>query len=396
MELSRRAVDAGADLVVGYHPQQLQGAEVYKGRAIVYALGDFIFADAPLEDRETAALRVSLKPQQMKVEFLPVAVRRARPMAATGEQGEAILQTIRRASAQLEQPLSFPAVLTVRATPTAKPLPEFDETPSLGGEIEPSESTPTLFERPEQGRSTDAWPLAPLPEKTVPVSPEPQPAVSEGWPDNGLNNGSGLGSETEFEISPWDDESPLNHSDEPDSPWDTPVLEPLSEDGVFEDNFIAPAAENEALVAPTGADAGVQRRSSTPDSWPEAPAETDLSPHPVDNPARVEPSLPKLNDWGPKQSPHKEFEPIRNGQPLSLDGDEPSALPMGAGSSSEPDRGPIESLPGSESNNGAIGPYSEPLVGPLSHQPPVDESVPPLVGHLDATSPVPAPPSPDV
>ena len=39
--VARAAIDAGADLVIGRHPHILQGIEVYKGRAIFYALGNF-------------------------------------------------------------------------------------------------------------------------------------------------------------------------------------------------------------------------------------------------------------------------------------------------------------------------------------------------------------------
>ena len=41
--LGRTAVDAGADLVVGHHPHVYQGVEVYRGRAIVHSLGNFLF-----------------------------------------------------------------------------------------------------------------------------------------------------------------------------------------------------------------------------------------------------------------------------------------------------------------------------------------------------------------
>ena len=39
----RRAVDAGADLVIGTGPHVLRGIELYKGRPIFYSLGDFIY-----------------------------------------------------------------------------------------------------------------------------------------------------------------------------------------------------------------------------------------------------------------------------------------------------------------------------------------------------------------
>jgi poly-gamma-glutamate synthesis protein (capsule biosynthesis protein) len=39
--VAHAAIDAGADLVIGRHPHIIQGVEVYKGKAILYALGNF-------------------------------------------------------------------------------------------------------------------------------------------------------------------------------------------------------------------------------------------------------------------------------------------------------------------------------------------------------------------
>ena len=52
-QLARRMIDAGADLVVGGHPHVTQGAEYYRGKLIVYSLGNFVFDgfDAPAEKR---------------------------------------------------------------------------------------------------------------------------------------------------------------------------------------------------------------------------------------------------------------------------------------------------------------------------------------------------------
>ena len=41
--LAHIAIDCGADLVVGHHPHVLQGIEQYKGKNIVYSLGNFCF-----------------------------------------------------------------------------------------------------------------------------------------------------------------------------------------------------------------------------------------------------------------------------------------------------------------------------------------------------------------
>lgn len=41
--IARHAIDSGADLVLGHHPHVLQGIENYKGKYIVYSLGNFVF-----------------------------------------------------------------------------------------------------------------------------------------------------------------------------------------------------------------------------------------------------------------------------------------------------------------------------------------------------------------
>ena len=49
-ELARRAIDNGADLIIGHHPHVMQDIEVYNGKTIVYSLGNFIFDQHFSED----------------------------------------------------------------------------------------------------------------------------------------------------------------------------------------------------------------------------------------------------------------------------------------------------------------------------------------------------------
>jgi poly-gamma-glutamate synthesis protein (capsule biosynthesis protein) len=42
-QLARTMIDAGADAVVGGHPHVTQGAEYYRGKPIIYSLGNFVF-----------------------------------------------------------------------------------------------------------------------------------------------------------------------------------------------------------------------------------------------------------------------------------------------------------------------------------------------------------------
>jgi len=42
-QLARAMIDSGADAVVGGHPHVTQGAEVYRGKPVIYSLGNFVF-----------------------------------------------------------------------------------------------------------------------------------------------------------------------------------------------------------------------------------------------------------------------------------------------------------------------------------------------------------------
>jgi poly-gamma-glutamate synthesis protein (capsule biosynthesis protein) len=147
IELAHATIDNGADLVVGHHPHVLQGAEIYKGKPIVYSLGNFIFGGNSRTDYETAVLKVSLKAdRQMKVEFLPVEVRQYQARIVRGRQGDDILASIEQLSRIFDQPLHSPIVLNQTQSPVesvdgSPPQPLAPNLPKLS----PSEaqSTPT-------------------------------------------------------------------------------------------------------------------------------------------------------------------------------------------------------------------------------------------------------------
>ncbi|HBV87816.1 MAG TPA: D-Ala-D-Ala dipeptidase [Desulfosporosinus sp.] len=46
-DLGRFAVDQGADLVLGHHPHVIQPFETYRGKCIIYSLGNFVFGGNP-------------------------------------------------------------------------------------------------------------------------------------------------------------------------------------------------------------------------------------------------------------------------------------------------------------------------------------------------------------
>jgi poly-gamma-glutamate synthesis protein (capsule biosynthesis protein) len=49
VDFARRMIDDGADVFVGHGPHVLRGIEIYKGKPILYSLGDFIFQNETLQ-----------------------------------------------------------------------------------------------------------------------------------------------------------------------------------------------------------------------------------------------------------------------------------------------------------------------------------------------------------
>ncbi len=66
--MGRAYIDAGADLVVGSHPHVLQKTEEYKGKTIVYSLGNFVFGSSILH---TALLKVVWRNDGTTVSMIP-------------------------------------------------------------------------------------------------------------------------------------------------------------------------------------------------------------------------------------------------------------------------------------------------------------------------------------
>lgn len=67
-ELAKKYIDAGADAVIGAHPHILQGMEFYKGKPVVYSLGNFLFSTKTL-DSGMAVLRI--EGGNISLKFIP-------------------------------------------------------------------------------------------------------------------------------------------------------------------------------------------------------------------------------------------------------------------------------------------------------------------------------------
>ena len=110
-ELAHAAIDAGAHLVIGHHPHVLQGVEVYRGRYIVYSLGNFCFGGnyAPKDYdcmifRQTFTVQGDQVLTEDQTEIIPCSASSTnryndyRPTIAEGAERERILEKLWRLS----------------------------------------------------------------------------------------------------------------------------------------------------------------------------------------------------------------------------------------------------------------------------------------------------------
>ena len=77
--VAHAAVEAGVDVIVGHHPHIVQGVEVYRGRPVFYALGNFVLDhDHPMflpTARESICLKLTLKGGALsRVTIAPVVI----------------------------------------------------------------------------------------------------------------------------------------------------------------------------------------------------------------------------------------------------------------------------------------------------------------------------------
>lgn len=75
-QLARAFIDNGADLVVASHPHWVQNIEFYKGKPIMYALGNFIFDQThTLETRQSVVANLHYYENSLKsIELIPLQV----------------------------------------------------------------------------------------------------------------------------------------------------------------------------------------------------------------------------------------------------------------------------------------------------------------------------------
>jgi poly-gamma-glutamate synthesis protein (capsule biosynthesis protein) len=112
IELGRRAIDWGADLVLGHHPHVLQELEVYRGRLIAYSLGNFVFGSESNRTNTSMILLLTFQGNCLsRVEAVPLDVNnyrvKYRPKVLTGKAAAEVLDSVNAGSARFKTRLEI-------------------------------------------------------------------------------------------------------------------------------------------------------------------------------------------------------------------------------------------------------------------------------------------------
>ncbi|MFC1640898.1 CapA family protein [Patescibacteria group bacterium] len=88
------AIDAGAELVIGHHPHVVQTVDKYKGKYIIYSLGNFIFDQAwSLNTQQGMTVKIRFDNDEVsKISFRPIQIYSwCQPDFLEGSAGDAVL-----------------------------------------------------------------------------------------------------------------------------------------------------------------------------------------------------------------------------------------------------------------------------------------------------------------
>ena len=119
--LAHKMLDEGADAIIGNHPHVLQGFELYKGKFIVYSLGNLVFdfLNKKVNTDKSAIIRLNYDTatkQLTKVEAFPIMLQHKKfyPMPATEEEKKVIAGIIKDASMVADKELKIMKILEIR------------------------------------------------------------------------------------------------------------------------------------------------------------------------------------------------------------------------------------------------------------------------------------------
>ena len=87
IDLAKKLIDAGADVIMGHHPHVLQGVETYKGKPIFYSLGNFVFGTKNELTANTMIAQINFAGKEIdNIKIIPCSITGGRPIPAIDDK----------------------------------------------------------------------------------------------------------------------------------------------------------------------------------------------------------------------------------------------------------------------------------------------------------------------
>ncbi|MFH1087244.1 MAG: CapA family protein, partial [Chloroflexota bacterium] len=145
-EAAREAIDTGADIILGHHPHILKGIEVYKGKVIVYSMGNFAMDTCLIhrkEWRQWAPGRASwrgLYPLKVEPEYMEC-------YSLPAEQRKSMIVRCTISGKRIQGVSYLPVLINAKAQPAVVPPgdPEFEDALRYMEDISASQELGTSF-----------------------------------------------------------------------------------------------------------------------------------------------------------------------------------------------------------------------------------------------------------
>jgi poly-gamma-glutamate synthesis protein (capsule biosynthesis protein) len=94
-DFAHKLIDSGVDAIIGSHPHVIQGIESYKGKPIVYSLGNFIFDQYfSKETQKGLMVEISSNWSAYDLSLIPILSQRSVPYLAQEEEKKDVLEMV--------------------------------------------------------------------------------------------------------------------------------------------------------------------------------------------------------------------------------------------------------------------------------------------------------------
>jgi len=95
IEYAHRVIEAGADLIIGHHPHVMQGIEKYRGKYILYSLGNFLFDQHDDGGKQSFLFGCTFHDGNLLLpHIIPIEIVHYQSCVATGEKADFIVSKI--------------------------------------------------------------------------------------------------------------------------------------------------------------------------------------------------------------------------------------------------------------------------------------------------------------